>query len=331
MEDKRLHYIDVLKGVGIVFVILGHASMSSIFTNYLFSFHMPLFFFISGYLFTFKNSFGDIISKKIKTLIIPYIFFILIADIVYLLVNNNFDIFFLVKETFYLKGEVLQLDAPLWFLLCLFFSEIIYFFICKLANKNTIIILMILFLLSVFGYFNKVLLPFGIHVAFTATVFLGLGNLFRQYESKIKVSKYLLLVLFIISAFISTQNGVNIYRLYYGNYFMFYIAAIFGIVIYFEIAKYIKRQHILEYIGRNSLVFMSTHMFIMNVLLKIYQQNVNLKQNILLVNVLGVIFATIIIIALTPVVYIINNYMPFIVGKRKLKNEKGINAVEVGK
>lgn len=323
MGDKRLHYIDVLKGIGIIFVILSHASMSSIITNYLFSFHMPLFFFISGYLFTIKDNFRSVILKKVKTLLIPYICFILIADIIYSLLNNNFNLFFLLEKTFYLKGEVLQLDAPLWFLPCLFFSEIIYLLVYKLTNKDNKKILGILFLISVLGYFSKVLLPFGIHVAFTATVFLGLGNLYRQYESKIKASKYLLFALFIISGIISIKNGfINMYRLSFGNYFLFYIAAIIGIVIYFEISKFIKGQAILEYIGKNSLIFMSTHMFIMNVLLKLYQQNIDLKQNLFVVNILGVIFAITAIVASVPIVYIINNYMPFIIGKRNLISEK---------
>lgn len=44
---KRIHYIDVLKGIGILFVLLGHINNQE-WSGYLYSFHMALFFFISG-------------------------------------------------------------------------------------------------------------------------------------------------------------------------------------------------------------------------------------------------------------------------------------------
>ena len=48
--NSRLQYIDVLKGIAIILVLIGHRSVNECGTVFIYMFHMPLFFFISGYL-----------------------------------------------------------------------------------------------------------------------------------------------------------------------------------------------------------------------------------------------------------------------------------------
>uniref|UniRef100_UPI001C2F5592 acyltransferase family protein n=1 Tax=Micrococcus sp. GbtcB5 TaxID=2824750 RepID=UPI001C2F5592 len=53
MGTNRVEWIDTAKGMGIFLVILGHTgSLGGRITNYIYSYHMPLFFFLSGYLFS---------------------------------------------------------------------------------------------------------------------------------------------------------------------------------------------------------------------------------------------------------------------------------------
>lgn len=66
---NRLYYIDVVKVLGIYLVILGHLPLTNIiFTKFIFSFHMPLFFFCSGYLFKKNNNIYSDIKKNIHKL-----------------------------------------------------------------------------------------------------------------------------------------------------------------------------------------------------------------------------------------------------------------------
>jgi len=51
MKNKRIEWADTLKAIGIFFVVLGHNVLPAEMYKYIFSFHVPLFFFISGYLF----------------------------------------------------------------------------------------------------------------------------------------------------------------------------------------------------------------------------------------------------------------------------------------
>ena len=47
---NRITHIDIFKGIGILFMVMGHIGFSSIFDKWIHAFHMPMFFFISGYL-----------------------------------------------------------------------------------------------------------------------------------------------------------------------------------------------------------------------------------------------------------------------------------------
>ena len=80
MENKstRLEYIDIAKGIGLILVVFGHLfSYNGELSIIIFSFHMPLFFFISGYCFCPHkyNDFESFLVKKVKHLVIPYLIF----------------------------------------------------------------------------------------------------------------------------------------------------------------------------------------------------------------------------------------------------------------
>lgn len=68
----RLRYLDIAKGIGIICVIIGHTvEHGSFLFNVIFSFHMPLFFIVSGILFR-KNEKSQFVKKKFRSLIVPY-------------------------------------------------------------------------------------------------------------------------------------------------------------------------------------------------------------------------------------------------------------------
>lgn len=73
-RNSRLTALDSLRGFGILLVVLGHTSRSAGLVSWIFSFHMPLFFIISGMLFH-ERQFLDSFKKKVARLLIPYLFF----------------------------------------------------------------------------------------------------------------------------------------------------------------------------------------------------------------------------------------------------------------
>lgn len=86
MEKKRIDYLDIAKGIGIILVLVGHISKNDEINRFLYLFHMPLFFIISGMLYKEKNNFC---KKKIRNLIIPYFCFAIISYLYWLIIERK--------------------------------------------------------------------------------------------------------------------------------------------------------------------------------------------------------------------------------------------------
>lgn len=74
---KRISWIDVFKGIGIILVILGHIYSDDNYINvWIYSFHMPMFFFISIFLYVYKDiNRKEFYKNKFRSLIVPFLFF----------------------------------------------------------------------------------------------------------------------------------------------------------------------------------------------------------------------------------------------------------------
>lgn len=127
MITNRLYWIDWAKVIGIYLVILGHTEGVLGF-NYIYSFHMPFFFIISGFLYK-HVSFKDEAKKSIRTLLIPYFCFNAVL-ICYSLLNGTFNDTIIPNV---LLSNQLQIKisgqhnyfAPLWFVTSLFVLRIL--------------------------------------------------------------------------------------------------------------------------------------------------------------------------------------------------------------
>ena len=109
--------IDIAKGIGIFLVVLGHVPIPMWLATPIYMFHMPLFFFLSGMFFHPEEKLAYGIYKKVRTLIVPYLFFAVCAN------GSNMLRDLLVYHTAHGKSIFSIFNAaasPLWFLICLF-------------------------------------------------------------------------------------------------------------------------------------------------------------------------------------------------------------------
>ena len=75
MGKKRILYIDLLKGLGIMAMVLCHVGTNGYVRHLIYGFHMPLFFFVSGVFYKRKEqTFLSMILNKAKVLLVPYLF-----------------------------------------------------------------------------------------------------------------------------------------------------------------------------------------------------------------------------------------------------------------
>jgi len=74
---NRLPYIDIAKGIGILLVALAHngtAAYAPFLHHWIYSFHMPLFFFLSGLFFKPDMAFLDLLRRRFDSLLKPFFF-----------------------------------------------------------------------------------------------------------------------------------------------------------------------------------------------------------------------------------------------------------------
>jgi acyltransferase len=333
---KRLDYIDVLKGIGIVYVILGHFlhELPPYFRAYIYTFHMPLFFFISGYLFNYdKNKqCKPFIQKRVKSLLIPYLILEGILFIYNFCYNIAFDVHINYSEyieSIFYGNKIFDKHyiSTLWFLLCLFVTEILFYLVFYVSKRNKVITSFAIILSSIIGFIYSDLtsfrLPFAMDVAFTALAFYSLGYFFRHshFSSKLLTNKALLLPLFFMAnlgfGFLNyNQSGrTDLLFLSYGNYLYFYAAAISGILFYFLLSQFIN-INLLKYFGRNSLIIMSFHLQILavlkRVLFDVYQ--ITIPESVLI----PVLFLLVVVIN-SFFIFLINRYAPFLIGRYRKK------------
>ncbi|HMM98673.1 MAG TPA: acyltransferase family protein, partial [Anaerolineales bacterium] len=75
--EKRIGYIDIAKGIGILVIVLAHNDLAGYHPTlhkFIYAFHIPLFFFLSGMFFRPERSFGETLRRRFNTLLRPYLF-----------------------------------------------------------------------------------------------------------------------------------------------------------------------------------------------------------------------------------------------------------------
>ena len=83
VKNRKIEF-DILKGISILMVIIGHARPIFPVYEFFYSFHVPLFFVVSGYFFTLKDNIGRVVLKNAKQLIKPYVVAAVIVSILIL-------------------------------------------------------------------------------------------------------------------------------------------------------------------------------------------------------------------------------------------------------
>lgn len=323
-----------------MFVVIGHVTVAPEMRIYIYSFHMPLFFYVSGYLFNQEKypKLISFISSKTKSLLVPYAWFSAISIIlIYFRVKYHYvsgipNIKTILSQVFYLNGSVLW-NVPLWFLVCLFVVSVEYYLLRKLI-KNDYMLIVCLAIISVIGYlapsYLPFKLPFGLDISLTAIVFYGTGNIIRKKgisikKPSLKAVVFTLLFAGSIIAGLNTPERVDMYYLKYYNYFNFYIAAFLGIAAFTMLSQLITKAPILTYFGRNSLIILATQYIIfwlIDVCLlatlktSFYSMTPSTPR--------GLLISLCEILLSIPLIFIINKYIPFILGRKPASQEKSL-------
>lgn len=251
-KNKRVDWIDCVKGLGILFVVLGHVYQCNYIHSWIYSFHMPMFFLLSGILLRKKKSVGNyltFIKTKIISLFIPFVVFRIILIAYWIIVERYFR----------------PLDlGPIWFLLVLFLIEL---FILPLFVKSKKIVLKItlLVLLIISFYVTGLLDVYGVYfrwirLTLLAAVWFALGVIIGEVQLK-KHHWLIISLLSIVSFFMYTMNGsVSIWSIKTNNFALYIFFGLVGSYGLFFFCRYlIKSNKFVQFLGRNTIVILALH------------------------------------------------------------------------
>ena len=352
MGDKvmkeRVKFIDISRALAIIFIVLGHTLVyskhCSMIFKLLYSFHVVLFFIVSGYTFKIKKEgFKSFIKKKFIRIMIPYFIWAVLFLVLYVIFGGNirntlgtsssFDIKTQITNILYGNGNMsaLKQNSSLWFLPALFSMEIIYYFVISFVNKHKkwqILMLIPLVLISyITNYFLKISLPWGINTVLNVGLFFYIGYLIKEYkifEKDYKISKlYFILPIFIIgiiSCFLN-KNTVSCIDYKYGNFTLALLSSGCLAIVTIYIAFVIKKNNVLEYIGKNTIGILIFH----KIIILVFQTKLGLisnllkNSNVVIEFILSITIVTISIICSLIANEVTRKILPLAIGEKQYK------------
>ena len=324
LSQHRINFLDIAKGLGIIFVVEGHCiNGNSFLGRYIWLFHMPLFFLIAGCLFDSNKyvSFMSFAIRRFRQILLPCIYFLLIIVFLSFFLGIGYEY----KELLY------SLPGSLWFLPVIFFTELFYF-LYTLLLKGTIYKISLIVLCVIIGVYLHNNRMGEIHSAssvFPALAFYGIGNLCKQKIVSIHslrlfpliVISFLFLIPFPMILFFHDTISIA------GNHIgqpvvLFYVASVLTCMGFFAISnlldKYIRRKEIVIYLGRNTLIILSLHMFFIGICTHFILPFFSIK---MIYKIVEFLFVWIFNIGS---IWLINTYLPWIVPQKYLINNEGL-------
>ena len=297
---RRIEYIDSAKGVLIIFTIIGHIFLGTFLQTFIYSFHMPAFFIISGLLFNFSHSlqksFKKFIVSRIYTILVPYIFFEFLGYMIQCLRHGFYE-----NITGFIYNTImLNLHNSVdWFLIALFIAEILFFFLYR-TKKLLFVIAILCFSLSyIIG--EKHILWITSAFIMISIGYLG-KEIFNRYN---RLSIFLSLIITIIVSFLNVRVDIN--NGIIGNPILFFIGSLTGTYFILNISHNTIFKKI-SYFGKNSLIVMGTHQLLILILWG-FVYHFDMPKTIL-----SICFAVFIICIEIPIIKFCNYAIPSLVG-----------------
>lgn len=273
-EKARIDWIDMAKGLGMICVIYSHMCTGHTIYKWMYSFHLPLFFFLSGFVFSTKASFGVFVKRKIKTILLPYfalaIPMILMEGILTRAPGQNLLIRFAQLGAAVLLQKRLW---TLWYLACLFLLNLLFYPLAKYIKRGWSLAAISL-ALGAFGILyaktDGPALLWNLDVCFPALPFFAAGYLAKQHYEKLeplmrgKAALPIFCALGIVNlaaaypGIFGSSGFLDMNSSQYGIPPLTYIAAFAGLACVILAAYRFPWKPII-YIGRNSLLYFAWH------------------------------------------------------------------------
>jgi len=246
LNNRRIEWLDALKGLAILLVLIGHHSPP--FVKYIYGFHMPLFFLISGYLYKESDNVPKHIWHIIKRYIFSYVALCLVNLVIYYgeiyLVVENYQIDWRkilsdIKGILIIRESSMQGCYALWFLPVLASAQIIFILLMSIKRRwiRHLITLAGVCAGFVLGYL-RIQTPFRISVAMVGVLFISIGYYSKKHDVIDRINREISMIyrfLIIIALSVIGYFAIRINRpgskvdmssATYGRVYLFIIGAV---------------------------------------------------------------------------------------------------------
>ena len=344
----RVEWIDRVKYICIIFVIISHLESGGEFLRAFFiPFFLNAFLFASGYVYCDNNqTFLEIFKKKIQQLFFPWLVFSVLNIILSQIITFN-DHVDLITELRWNFLQIHGLGDGLWFIAALFVSYIPFYFIIHsfkygklgtLKRKITWLFLLSFLLSFVSVLYVKVVpadiypwrttnnLPWHLEYVFQAMFYMVCGYLFRmKYETtfdKINTRRVRVFLFISYSALVFVSKVLEfslILEIIYS-----YLCECVGVMLIVVLMKSVKGNRYIMYIGQNTLLCFAFHGKVLSLLQLLIKKVCSspyeyILNNELFSSIFAIMFSLLITVILTVPIYFVDKYLPFLVGRQKKK------------
>lgn len=247
------------------------------------SFRMPLYFFLSGLFFKPYESFAGFLKRKINKLLIPFFFFyfatsVLMGNVVHWLGLMEVNSVGLRSLYAYMTTDIF-FNFPIWFLLCLFWVNVIFYGIYLLAKRLTrndmafVVMLSALSLmcggLGYLAYRSEVEICAFVDTALSCMPFYCVGYILRKHTSLLYPNNWdkwlpLLFVIACVLTFVFRGGMQFAFNEYDGSPVVVLLGGVFGTLAVLFLAKMIGRLPFISHWGRYSIIILCTHRILLN-------------------------------------------------------------------
>ena len=313
MSSLRDISIDIAKGICIFLMVMGHAAVPGFVFKWIYSFHMPFFFLVSGMFFNpvKYDKWHCFLKSRVKGLVIPYLSLSVLATILFALIGEaNF------KAMFLGWGGI-----ALWFIPVLFISEVLFYGIWKTVacfKYNRVYALACAIVVLIAGYYcsvRQIRFPLQLQVVGMGSFFYAVGYLCNHWLKTISLKVWLVCVLMcvymgVIQCFPTLDMCPNNFACFPLNQLLAIVGSLLIICFARVIAVWSDENlfyRFFNWAGKNTLVIVGFSQVIM-AMINYYGSDY-----------IGVVFSAIKYIGIWGILYILakilNKYLPFVVGK----------------
>lgn len=327
--QNRIDWVDQVKGLAIFLVVYGHNYPFT--EKYIYTFHMPLFFMVSGFFFPAILNNSNI-KKRAYLILGPYFIWATFLFAFWALIGRKMgesggkqlSVLDNFLGIFYSQGDAKYMDwgMPLWFLPAIFLCFLYYFMIKKFFSDKISIAFAVLILSSLGFLITRITdlnFPWSINVALVALFFFAFGNLTFNYIQKISKKWDIIIIIISFSIHLLLYNfneKIDMYRSGFGNEILFLTNGLLGsiyIIFFFKRFPYFK---FLSVVGKFTLLILVFHFLAMSVI-KLFLWQVVGDTEFVFSETQKFFFAVLQIIMIYPLFLVINKYFPLLNGTSK--------------